>query len=167
MAKPRKVHTYQSLMAKTVEEGTCLLWTGYQNQRVPTIYVDGTRKSVRGLFAKLLNHSSADGNGFWVNTCGNQLCVRPEHTAYRSIQQQMSYMGKRMRALPSIEAIRRAKISNSMRRISDEQIKEIHQSGDSAAAVAKRLGVSKALVTKYRRSEIGATMATNMWAGLM
>jgi aspartate carbamoyltransferase regulatory subunit len=168
MAKPRAVHTVESIMAKTVEEGECLIWQGYIANRTPMIYADGAMKSVRGLLTRLLGKPQPAGVGFWSMKCGNHACVHPEHAVFRPEKQHMQHMAKELNSRPAINEIRRAKISQKRRmKLTDEQIADILSSEDSGPVVAARVGVSRAMVSRYRRAQSGTTIATNMWIGLM
>lgn len=166
MAKPETIHTVQSLLQRTVEEGDCVLWLGYSANRTPLVYSEGVMKSVRSLLSGLLGKTTT-GKGYWSVHCGNHLCIHPEHMVFRLDHQHMAHMARMLNASPALNAIRSAKISKSKKRITHDQLNDIMTSRDSCADVAKRLGLSKSMVSRYRRSEAGANMANNMWAGLM
>ena len=95
MPKPRtiKTHTLESLHARCVEEGDCLIWQGYSANNTPQVYMAGPTSnaghngrpvSVRWLMALLEGDAEAAAEqepgarrGFWVATCGVSGCVAP------------------------------------------------------------------------------------------
>ena len=168
MAKPLAQHTVESIMARTVEEGDCALWTGYAQNRTPQIYDAGRMVPVRGLLSRLLGREEPKERGYWASTCGSDLCVKNQHTTYRTDSQHYAYMAKRMQTMPAVQSIRRAKISKARtKKLTDDQVHEILHSNESSRVVAERVGISKSLVCRYRRGELGGTIATNMFMGLI
>jgi hypothetical protein len=167
MVRPRKVHTVESLLDNTIEEGGCLLWQGMMINRTPRVYSPeaGGYVSVRGMLSRLLGIERPDG-GQWGTRCGVAGCVAPEHIQWRTMKSHSKYMRKVLQTMPASETLRRAKIAASKdRKVTDEMRMIIMSSNASSRAVAKELGVCKTTVAKYRRG--GAQMVGNPFAGLM
>lgn len=163
--KPGK-QTIESLMKRTVENGDCLLWTGYmQNHQVPMARHDGKMQSVRKLIAHL-NGEDVSANRYWVADCGNKKCVSPEHTKMLKPKEHFKRMAKLLNGNPAKVAIKTSK-GNGMRKVTDEQIKEIIHSDESASCLAEKFGVSKETVYRYKNGKHGATLRTNPWIQLL
>lgn len=150
------------IKSKYVEEGECWIWTGYVAQGVPYVYHDGRMQSVRRVLA-----GPDCTRGYLFAACGDQRCINPAHTKWRSNAAHMPTIARKQRS-PASEQIRRAKIAAAkahMRKLSDEQIAEIIHSGESCYVLADRYGVSRTLVSRYRRR--GGAIEANPWAQLM
>lgn len=165
MAKPITKHTVESLTAKAVEEGDCLIWQAYFGNGVPMVYSNGKMVSARGLLAMLSGREQPTTAGYWSSCCGDDACVKTEHTVFRRAREHYIKMGKSVSK--TSEAMRRAKISAKRRKLTDEQISEIMHSNDSGPVLAARMGVSRSLVCKYRNGTSGLTRNTNIWSGLL
>lgn len=165
--KPSKIHSLASLQANTVEEGDCLLWQGYMYQgKIPQVYHQNTMVNVRKVFSQLLG-KAAEG-GYWSTTCGVGECVAPEHTVHRNASTHLRLMGRRENRSAGSEAIRRAKLiaaAQCRRKISDEQLLLLASSDRSSADLAREFGVSKALISVYRRGKRGHQAGP--WQGLL
>jgi hypothetical protein len=94
MTRGTKKHTVETLKARTIEEGDCWNWTGYLGNKVPAVSHDGKMTSVRRLFRDLMG-SSVKVGWFVLPTCGNNICVNPEHSKALSPKQFRQHMGKR------------------------------------------------------------------------
>lgn len=129
------------------------------------VYSNGKMVSARGLLAVLSGREQPAMSGYWSSCCGDDACVKPEHTVFRRAREHYIKMGKSV--TKTSEAMRRAKISAKRRKLTDEQISEILHSNESGPVVAARLGVSRSLVCKYRNGTSGMTRNINMWQGLM
>lgn len=166
MAPRAQVHTLESLLANTDEEGDCLLWRGYlPHPAAPMVYHQGRMVSVRRVIFQLLGYTDTDG--FYAASCGSGRCILPDHIVYRDASEHASHMARRINAMPAVDALRHAKAARTRRKaVSDEALLEILSSNDSAPELSRRLGISKTLITKYRRGEAGHTTAHNPWAAL-
>jgi len=66
-----------------VPAGECWEWTGTVDQGHPVADVDGRRIRVRRAVYEL-EHGRVKRGAAIVNTCGNALCVNPDHCALGS-----------------------------------------------------------------------------------
>jgi hypothetical protein len=158
------IHTPETLRARCMEEGDCLIWQGYYGNRTPMVMHNGLFMPVRRLFTLLLKGESRPG--FYSPTCGNSGCVEPAHTVWRSHSQHAKSMVKRANASASTQMIRRAKISATKRKISDQALHDIMNTNASGPVLAERHGISRTLVSRYRRGMTGQNLANNPFAGL-
>ena len=148
---------------RVVEEGECLIWTGatVQGGR-PYLTVNYKRVSVRKLMAM--------AKGIWRNgdvnptTCGNPLCVNPDHVASISKTKHMRQLGKLGGTDPKRLAMIQT-MSHPNKKLTDAQILDIRRSTETTAAAAKRHGVSAALISRVRLYKTRKHL--NMFAGLM
>lgn len=148
------------LLDRTVEEGDCLLWTGYMNRGIiPTVSVDGRPKSVRRLIHEIKTGPIPAGLQFGVN-CGNWRCVRCDHIAARTCSE-ATKGAVRSPAARMKAALSRRKVS----RISDADIAAIRASGERAAVVARRYEISDSYVSAIRKHKARKDFA-HPFAGL-
>lgn len=167
MAKPKTIHTIESLMALTTEEGDCRLWDKYLGNGVPMIFHDGKLIQVRKLMLML--------QGIEVRTrytspsCNNPLCVEPSHIVQRTSKQQHSHMAKMVSASPSNHS-RIIKITKARReqvgKITQEQAIEIRMSDESGPVLADRFGITRSMVNRIKRGQSWVQEFGNPFAGL-
>lgn len=167
MAKPVSTHSIKSLTERCVEYGDCLIWQGYSARgATPQVYDGESMVNVRRMFSRLLGVEQQ--GGYYAAKCGEALCVKPEHTSWANSSMHMSQMARHAQTLTAVQEIRKAKISNARRKkLTPEALALIYHSNDSCAKVARQVGVSKSLVSRYRIGRVGNTRATNIWRGLM
>lgn len=167
MAKPKTIHTLDSLFALTTEEGECRLWNKYLGNGVPMIYHDGQFIQVRKLILML---QGIDIRTRYISPkCNNPLCVEPSHIVQRTAQQQHSHMAKMVSQSPSNQ-MRIAKITKARRqqvgKLNQEQAIEIRMSDESGPVLAARYGVSRELVNRIKRGESWSQQFGNPFAAL-
>lgn len=163
----RTEQTLESLMARTEEEGDCLMWTGFmQGGKVPMVSHKGRMVSVRKLVHYLSGKRTHSG-GYWHTRCGCKECVAPDHIVWLSSVQNARRMNELLFADPVKLAVRNAKLGAHHRRLTDEQITEVRNSSESHVAMAARMGVSVQTIKKYRSGIVGATLKHNPWLQLL
>lgn len=164
MAKPRKVHTVESLLERTVEEGQCYLWQGYKANGVPMVDRDGKMVSVRRLIAELQGREVK--RGYYVASCGCTDCVAPNHILYRHPNQHMKAMAETEftveRRIRMIQATRK----RPNVRLSIEIAREIRAAEGSYREIGERYGISKSCVGHIRRGDYWPEISSP-FAGLM
>ena len=157
------------LMARTKPDemsANCRLWTGHiTNEGMPRYSHKGIRGSVRRAIIELTTGKPVRKEDFVSCTCGNRHCVAPEHLIVRTPIQMQQLMLER--TSNSAERIRRQKISNAKRKLTDAQIQEIMNSDETHRQLAERLGVTRAVISEYRRGKLGKFTKTNPFSGLM
>jgi len=172
MSKPMTVHTVESLLARTVEVGDCLEWTGYYQNGTPYVCVGHkTMVSVRKVLAGMLDLGGRN-SVYWSVTCANPRCVNPEHIIGRNRGQHMAHMAKNVdhagaRRVAKLQASARAR---GVTKVGGEaEAEAIRLDPRSCAAVAQEYGISKSLVSKIKRGDAWrpVSAAANPWAGLM
>lgn len=170
MSKPLTQHTVDSLKARCVEEGDCWLWEGYVANKTPQVFtrVDGKRSmvSVRKLLRELTT-GQPQPVGHYGNTCGNYLCVCPEHTLWKGENAHMRYMAKKRTVSPMLASkLRRIKVESGRAKLDESKAQEIRMSSESGPVLAERYGISRHMVNRIKRGEAWRDTA-NPWAGLM
>ena len=137
---------------KTVEVDGCMNWTGYVNGKTPSTSIGGRGMSVRGLIALRLG---IDAKGKVVtNSCGNNLCVRPEHIKLMDKGKFHSYISKTK--VDSQAWSRRAKLSAAVRKrskLTAEIAAQIRAEQITHKQIAEKYGVCKSTVDRIRRGE--------------
>lgn len=181
-----KTHTLESLRARCVEEGDCLIWQGYSANNTPQVYMAGPTSnaghngrpvSVRWLMALLDGDAEAAAEqepgarrGFWVATCGVIGCVAPQHRKRLSKHKMMKHaqqaavqdsIGNALR----IERIRRTRRAQAGK-VDMATMRAAVASPRPAAHVARDIGVSKTSVARWRR-RAAARVTTGVWGQLI
>ena len=138
-----------------VEEGDCWNWTGALQGCgcVPTMNYQRKVGSVRR-FVLLAQGKAPVGKMLATYTCGNTLCVNPEHTAWvtrKTIQQRnakdLGYM---------TSPVRMKRISDKARQRSKLDLNRalaVRHADGTQRDIAARFGISQATVSKIKRGE--------------
>lgn len=152
MSKPRKKHSVESLLSRTVEVGDCLEWTGYYGNGVPYVCHEGSMTSVRRLL-RVLDGQDAPA-GYYATTCENPKCVHPDHIIFRTQKKHMARMGKRNVTTPAkSQKIRQAHIKAGRTVLDEYKAQEIRLSDEPGPVLAAKYGVSKSTIAKIRSGE--------------
>ena len=167
MAKPKTIHTIESLMALTTEEGDCRLWDKYLGNGVPMVFHDGKLIQVRKLL--LLLQGIEVRTRYTAPTCNNPLCVEPSHIVQRTSKQQHAHMARQVSASPSNHS-RIIKITKARReqvgKITQEQAIEIRMSDESGPVLAGRFGITRSMVNRIKRGQSWAQEFGNPFSSL-
>lgn len=167
MAKPKTIHTIESLMTLTTEEGDCRLWDKYIGNGVPMVYHDGKLIQVRKLM--LMLQGIEVRTRYTAPTCNNPLCVDPSHIIQRTAKQQHTHMAKLVSGSPSNHS-RIIKITKARReqvaKITQEQAIEIRMSDESGPVLADRFGITRSMVNRIKRGQSWVQEFGNPFAGL-
>lgn len=147
-------------------EGDCWEWCGCTNGPIPTMRHGGQVANVRRL---VLIDRGVPMKGFIATyTCGNPMCVNPEHTARSSRAQ----MNRRIMADMSsaTNALRSRRIAEVKRRteakLSQADVEQIRESGDTHQHLAARFGVTKSIIGRIKRGEMWRTFSASPFGGL-
>ena len=155
MSKPKTIHTVESLLARSTEEGECHLWDGYSTNKTPMVHQDGKMRAVRRVLLDLLG---VEVRGKYLATsCGNPLCINPEHISQRTEKMHVMRMAKN--AHKGAAAVRHQIGVLKWRRANPLKINEeiaaaIRADDRHPVEVAQHYGVSKSLVFKIRRGDM-------------
>lgn len=167
MSMKKTVYTLETLLKRTIEEGDCLLWTGYHGNETPYVFHDGKLWPVRRLILALSGIEQK--STFAGCSCGNKSCVAPEHIVQRDKRNQAKVMAKQANTgatkilrIKKMTVTRREKHS----KLDIETAREIRASSESAKEAASRVGISKAMVHRIRSGAAWRDGA-NPFAGLM
>ena len=180
----------ERLLARCVEEGDCLIWTGAKDNGRPVVDVSepgGRRRRVAVRLwlavlagdARALEDAAARGRGsqraFYVARCGVPDCVKPEHTVRKPVALHMAQAGRALAANGAVRAVTAQKIARVCRErrgvLSPEQVAQlptmVAQLGTQEAA-AKALGVSQQAVSVLvRRQQRQEVRPGGVWGGLV
>lgn len=154
--------------ARVVEDGDCLIWKGSKDSKGrPVMRLPGSRKllSVRRVVLEAKGPPLRDGQ-VASNTCGNPLCVNPEHAKRMTRRQLINRAVKTTRY--HLRTTRNEAIAKSRRKRSPftpEMIQEILSSPESGHAIARRLGHSQSSIQAIRAREVWKDYR-NPFAGL-
>jgi hypothetical protein len=168
MKRSKTVHTLESLMARTVEVGDCLEWTGYFQNGSPFVVSGGVKWLVRRLIRHLEGQVLSSGVHMGTH-CDNQKCIKSEHLAERSKTRHMSMIARKVDYQHPLRISKLQKAAESRRVLSDENLNLIRLDTRSCAAIANDFGVSKSLIANIRRGKSRKVVnaSINPFAGLM
>ena len=126
------------LLARTIEEGDCLLWAGaVQDGQYPMWRIgDGKQHVVRRLIWTLAHEARPNGLQVGCN-CGTPLCVHPDHLAART-------RSKAQRGLPKspLARIRVTLAKQAASKVLDmETARAIRASTDSCCDLDRQYGL--------------------------
>jgi hypothetical protein len=169
MSKPRTIHTLESLQARVVEVGDCWEWQGYIQNNTPQVaaYPGGKKKmvSVRRLLREL-ETGRAQPDGHYSNTCGNPLCVNPDHTIWRGQDAHMRAMASKRRVSDvTANKLRKFRVESGLAKLDESKAQEIRLSTESGPVLAERYGISRSWVNRIKRNEVWR-MLSSPWQGL-
>ena len=170
MSRPRITHTVDSLKARCIEVGECWEWQGYISNNTPQVvgYPDGVKKmvSVRRVLRELVTGQSQP-DGHYGNTCGNLLCVNPDHTIWRGESAHMKLMAKK-RTVSTVTAnkLRKFRVEAGLAKLDESKAQEIRLSSESGPVLAEKFGVSKSWINRIKRGEVWRVLSSP-WQGLL
>lgn len=147
-------------------DGECWEWRGCMNGPIPTMKHGGKVANVRRL---VLIDRCVPMKGFIATyTCGNPMCVNPDHTA-RSSRAQMNR--RIMTDMSSAtNTLRSKRIADAKRekhaKLSLDDVSQIRASDEKHEDLAARYGVSKSLIGRIRRGKMWRTFSASPFAGL-
>lgn len=164
--RPISYQTMETLLARTVEEGECLLWEGSMgNARVPQATHGGKMVPVRRLMLEFQGKPPTSTD-FVSCTCGNHLCVSPSHIQRRTKEEHVVAMGSSPNRKRLARASKLASYAREHRaKLTMEQAREIRCSDESGTVLADRYGVHRCLINRIKRGEAWRGYS-NPFAGL-
>lgn len=148
------------LLARTVEEGECLIWQGFAlHGQFPQWRLFNICWPVRRLLWVMTRGPVLPRHQIGV-TCGNPLCVHPDHlqSRTRSRAQKGKVLSVDRRA--RIAMARRAKSQLTM-----EMVREIRASTEPCTVLDKQYGLAKGYASRIRCGDVWAD-TSNPFAGL-
>lgn len=155
-------------MARTVEVGDCMEWTGYFQNKTPFVVSGGDKWMVRRLVKHLEGKPLSEKLHFGTH-CNNHKCVKPEHIAERTQKQHMTIMAKKVKHNHPIRIAKLQKAAQFRRVLTDECLAKIRVDERSCAAISIDYAVSKSLIQKIKigKSNRVVRASLNPFAGLM
>jgi hypothetical protein len=157
--------TLDLILAKSIEEGDCWIWQGGCGHGTPHISENRRAVPVRRWIAQ--HHLAKNVAGMLAtNSCGNPLCVSPDHVLVvtRARLQQLTVDRLRYHLNPA----RNAKLSAAARarsKFSPELIEQIRHAEGPQRAIARAFGVSFDTVNKIKAGKTYKTYGSP-WQGL-
>lgn len=160
----------QRIRERCIEDGDCWIWQGMVRSHAPRIWSPELREylPVRAVIVDQ-QQRRRPGAAYFGSSCGNPLCVHPDHIVQRTPSQQQSHKS-RMASSGASLAIRTRKTAASMQakagKLTMEQAREIRASDATLRVLSQTYGVS---IEVARRVRIGRSWkeAANPFAGLM
>lgn len=153
----RTIHTVESLQARTIEEGNCWLWQGYCGNKTPQVmyHTQGKRKmySVRRLIRELQT-GRAQADGHYTNSCGNHLCVSPNHVLYKTVKNHLRDMAKGRTHTPVTSFKKRqVRIDLGLTKLDMKKAEEIRASNLKLRELAEEYKVNISMIKRIRTNK--------------
>jgi len=149
------------LLARTVEEGDCLLWTGYATQgKYPQWRIKNINRPARRVVYEAVHGPIKPGLQVGVN-CGCDLCMHPDHLVARPKKLAMRRIKMTRAKRMNIAHARRAKSA----KLTIELVREIRASDEPGNVIEKRMGLVKGYASRIRLGKLWADHASP-FAGL-
>jgi predicted XRE-type DNA-binding protein len=156
----------EQIRKHVVEEGDCWNWTGAM-QTSGTVPTMNYKRKVGAVRRFILQEQGVDlSKRLATYTCGNPLCVNPEHVSpatRRAVQRRTTEEQGHQKSL-----LRRKKLADNARKrakLNPELARQVREADGTQDEIAARFGVSQATVSVIKR---GVTWKdyNNPFAGL-
>jgi hypothetical protein len=145
----------QGFLARTTEEGDCLLWDGYAAEgKFPQWRIDGKLHAVRRLVWELTRGPLGRGIQVGVN-CRCDLCVHPDHLVARTKAKAMAHVPLSPDRRLRIAMARRAKSSLSI-----DLVRQIRASTEPGNVLEQRHGLQTGYASRIRLGKVWADHAS-------
>lgn len=162
-------HLIDTITKHVVEDGDCWNWTGALQSCGATPTMNYKRKvgAVRR-FILLERGPAPAGRPIATYTCGNPLCVHPEHTDWskrKAVQQRTTQEQGHQNS-----TLRNKKIADKARqngKLTHEQAAAVREAEGNQREIAVRFGISQATVSAIKLGKTWRSYAGNPFAGLM
>lgn len=157
----------RNLESRQVWIGECIRWktngTSDRAQRLPRITMGQTNSPVRNVLWELAN-GPLPRQTMLVPTCGDKLCINPEHQQPIYEKQRVYYSLKKAMRAPT-RIIRLSEARRARGKITAEQADEIRQSTEPLRVLAERYGITASNASQIRRGTIWRDYSSP-WFGL-
>ena len=161
-------HLIDIITKHVVEDGDCWNWTGALQSCGATPTMNYKRKvgAVRR-FILLERGPAPAGRPIATYTCGNPLCVHPEHTDWskrKAVQQRTTQEQGHQN-----NTVRNKKIADKARqngKLTHEQALDVREAEGNQYEIAARFGISQATVSAIKLGKTWRSYAGNPFAGL-
>jgi predicted XRE-type DNA-binding protein len=161
-------HLIDIITKHVVEDGDCWNWTGALQSCGATPAMNYKRKvgAVRR-FILLERGPAPAGRPIATYTCGNPLCVHPEHTDWskrKAVQQRTTQEQGHQNV-----AVRNKKIADKARqraKLTLELAQQVREAEGFQHEIAARFGVSQATVSSIKLGKTWRSYTNNPFAGL-
>lgn len=142
----------KAILERCVEDGDCWIWQGGASHGTrPIARISGTQQViyVHRLVLELLKKPA--GELYAYPSCGNPMCVCPDHTRAMTRSDVMRIVAKRKGS--AARKTVNSRISSKLRnrsRFTQEEVQAIRDSKESGRALARRLGCDPSTVHDIR-----------------
>lgn len=143
-----KAHTADTIRAKCIEEGDCLLWTAAICGNKPTARHNGKSANIRHLFWNLTHPSKQLGAGQILRiSCRDERCLA--HMVRSNRADLMRQIAKRLTGIASVRAARAA-ARRRRSTVTPEIAALIRQDSRPPQQVAAQFGLNRRTVQRIR-----------------
>ena len=150
-------HTLASIHARCVPaDGDCLIWqgatSGGKSRPLPSIKHQGQSLSGRQLVMRLARkRKPSQQHTLVVHTCGNRLCLNPDHLRWATVSQVRQQAARNRPA----DLLRISRIASTCRTVrsplTGAQVQTIRASTEPLTQISQLYGISVATASNIRR----------------
>lgn len=155
------------LLSRCIEEGDCLMWTGYVSKdNLPIFSENRVKKSARKKLFEAVNNVALNHRQIVRTTCAEPMCMNPAHMKVMDVAAVRKQDGKRGRYSTPVMQINRTRTSRARSKLTMEDVREIRQSTLSLSNLAAQYGVDKSTIGNIKRGNTWADTA-NPFMGML
>lgn len=164
---PGQVHTLDTITARSVEEGDCLLWQAGTTHGTPALRHDGRVIQVRRYIVEVLQGKTVP-KGMLVSTCCENLdCVSPGHIRIFTRAQLQAHTAKRTQfGADPVRRMRLARAKQAASKLTWDDVRAIRAMDGTDKGIARELGLNFSLVNCIRKHRTWRE-SNNPFIGLM
>lgn len=142
------------ILSRCVEEGDCLMWTGHVSKdRLPIISENKAKKSARRKLYEAIKGAELPKSKIVRMSCGNHLCLNPDHLQALTIAQARKADGKAGKYSTPAMQITRTRNARARGKLTLEQAREIRASSLSLRQLAEIYGVDKSNIAHIKQGK--------------
>ncbi len=163
-----KTHTLESLHARCVEEGDCLLWQGgCDGHGRPQCRHGGKTCYVRRVMRELVDGKPVPTGRVVPASCGNRLCVSPKCSEVGTDKRRAQLAAQRGAFSSAAKTARMVATKARRSDYPDALVDQVRRHPGPASAAAALVGMSLSHAKAIRRGASRIGTARNPFAGLM
>ena len=163
-----RTQTIDSIAARCVEEGDCLLWTGgCDGHGRPKCRHDGRSDYVRRVMRELVDGKRIPPGKVVAAQCGNKLCVSANCSVIGTDKTRGALAAKRGAYTSAAKAARIAVARAAQSRFDPATIQMVRDHPGPSRAAARDAGMSSSYARAIRAGKVRRAATINPFAGLL
>lgn len=156
---------FDRILAKAIDDGVCLIWTGATSRGCPVMRHRGRLCSVRRLVFEATTGRNVPEGLVPASQCRRSACVSPDCLMVRTVSELRRIDAQRGVYSHPESNLKRRRASLSIAKFSEELVQQARTFEGTCAQAAAATGISLSHVKKIRLGQARVPM-TNVWRGL-